>query len=156
QNANHAKDEFLAVVSHELRTPLNSILGWARMLRDGKLDSADIQRGIETIERNAKTQVQLIEDLLDVSRIVVNKLRLSISTVEMVPVIAAAVDAVRPMAQLKGIQIHSSIDGATGAISGDPVRLQQVIWNLLSNAIKFTPRNGRVEVALQRTQSHIQ
>ncbi len=156
QNANHAKDEFLAMVSHELRTPLNSILGWAGMLRDGKLDSTDIQRGIETIERNAKTQVQLIEDLLDVSRIVVNKLRLSIGTVEMEPVIAAAVDAVRPMAQVKGIQIESSIDRSTGPISGDPVRLQQVIWNLLSNAIKFSPQNGRVEVALRRTQSHIQ
>jgi PAS domain S-box-containing protein len=156
QNANQAKDEFLAMVSHELRTPLNSILGWAKMLQCGKLDPTYIQKGLETIERNAKAQVQLIEDLLDVSRIIVGKLRLNICAVEMAPVLEAALDAIRPMAELKGIQIESKIDATAGVISGDPDRLQQVFWNLLSNAIKFTPENGRVKVTLQRTNSHVQ
>ena len=156
QNANHAKDEFLAMVSHELRTPLNSILGWSRMLHGGRLDAANIRRGLETIERNAKAQVQLIEDLLDVSRIIVGKLRLNITAVEMGPVVEAAMDAVRPMAELKGISLESKIEATVGPISGDPDRLQQVIWNLLSNAIKFTPDQGRVEVTLRRTNAHVQ
>jgi len=156
KTANQAKDEFLAVVSHELRTPLNSILGWARMLHDGKLDGANIQRGLETIERNARAQVQLIEDLLDISRIVVGKLRLNISAVAMDRVVEAAIDAVRPMAELKGISLEADIDTSAGPISGDPDRLQQVIWNLLSNAIKFTPEGGKVAVALRRDNTHVQ
>ena len=156
KTANQAKDEFLAVVSHELRTPLNSILGWARMLHDGKLDGANIQRGVETIERNARAQVQLIEDLLDISRIVVGKLRLNISAVAMDRVVEAAIDAVRPMAELKGISLEADIDTSAGPISGDPDRLQQVIWNLLSNAIKFTPEGGKVAVALRRDNTHVQ
>ncbi len=150
QKANRAKDEFLATVSHEVRTPLNAILGWARMLRTGKLDEQMEARALETIERNAKAQAQLIEDLLDVSRIITGKLRLDVRPVELATVIEAATDAVRPAADAKNIRLDVALDYGTGPVSGDPDRLQQVVWNLLSNAIKFTPSGGRVSVRLEQ------
>ncbi len=153
QEANRAKDEFLATVSHELRTPLNSILGWARMLNSGRLDQANAGRAIEIIERNARVQAQLIEDLLDISRIISGKLRLDVRSVDLVSVIEAAVDAVRFGAESKGIRIQRVLDSGVELISGDPDRLQQVVWNLLSNAIKFTPKNGGVQVRLEKGAS---
>jgi signal transduction histidine kinase/ActR/RegA family two-component response regulator len=154
--ANRLKDEFLATVSHELRTPLNAILGWARLIRTGKLDDDTFERALDTIERNAKSQAQLVEDLLDVSRIISGKLRLDIRPVDLTMVIEAAIDAVRPAADAKDIQIRKVLDPKAGLVSGDPERLQQVIWNLLSNAVKFTPKAGKVEVRLERVNSHIE
>ena len=143
--ANRAKDEFLATLSHELRTPLNAILGWVRMLRSGELDDeAASARALEAIERNARAQAQLIEDLLDVSRIITGKLRLDVAARRPAPVVEAALDAVRPAADAKGIRIEATLDPAARRWSGDPDRLQQVVWNLLSNAVKFTPEGGRV------------
>jgi PAS domain S-box-containing protein len=153
QEASRAKDEFLAIVSHELRTPMTPILGWARLLRAEKLDAGTAGRALETIERNAKAQSQLIEDLLDVSRIISGKLRLDLRPVELVPIIEAAIDSVRPAANAKGIQIRKALDLSVSLVSGDPNRLQQILWNLLSNAIKFTPKDGHVEVRLERTDS---
>lgn len=150
EEANRTKDEFLAIVSHELRTPLNAMLGWARMLRTGKLDEEMSKRALDTIERNAKSQAKLIEDILDVSRIVTGKLRLNTRTVELAPIIEASIDSVRPAADAKAIQIVKSFGDESLAVTGDPDRLQQVIWNLLSNAVKFTPGEGRVEVKLRR------
>ncbi len=150
QEANRAKDEFLATVSHELRTPLNSILGWATMLNSGRLDQANAGRALEIIERNARVQAQLIEDLLDISRIISGKLRLDVRSVDLVSVIEAAVDALSFAAESKGIRIRCVLDSGVGLISGDPDRLQQVVWNLLTNAIKFTPKNGRVQVRLEK------
>jgi PAS domain S-box-containing protein len=149
--ANRAKDEFLAMVSHELRTPLNSMLGWARLLLMGSLDPTKTRRAIETIERNAIAQTQLIEDLLDVSRIITGKLRLEPQRFEMASVIDAAVEVVAPAAHAKNIQLVSTIDRTLGSMVGDPHRLQQAVWNLLTNAIKFTPQGGRVAVRLSRS-----
>ncbi|MGH7321164.1 MAG: hybrid sensor histidine kinase/response regulator, partial [Candidatus Rokuibacteriota bacterium] len=150
------KDDFLATLSHELRTPLNAILGWSNVLRRSTMDEADLHKGLETIERNARVQAQLIDDLLDMSRITSGKVRLDIQPVEAASFIEAAVDTLRPAADAKGIRIEKLFDPAVGPISGDPNRLQQVIWNLLSNAIKFTPRNGKVQVLLERVNSHIE
>jgi PAS domain S-box-containing protein len=150
------KDEFLATLSHELRTPLNAILGWAQVLRSGPKDKADLAKGLETIERNARVQTQLIEDLLDMSRITSGKLRLDIQTLEPAVVVEAAIDTVRPGADAKGIRLEKVLDRAAGPVSGDPNRLQQVVWNLLSNAIKFTPRDGRVQVVLERVEGHVE
>ena len=144
QEANRLKDEFLSTVSHELRTPLNAILGWTWLLVGDKLDEAGAKRAIHTIERNARAQSQIIDDLLDVSRIVTGKLRLKVRRVELAPLVEAAADAVRPAAEAKGIRISTRPD-PVGLVTGDPDRLQQVIWNLLSNAVKFTPQGGRVE-----------
>ena len=154
--ANRAKDEFLATVSHELRTPLNAMLGWGRMLRNSRLDEQNFARGLDAIERNAKLQTQLIDDLLDVSRIISGKLRLTVMPVELCPVIEAAIDSIRPAAEAKSIRLHVTLDTNTGLVSGDPDRLQQVIWNLLSNAVKFTDKRGHVQVTLQRIDSHVQ
>ena len=154
--ANCAKDEFLATVSHELRTPLTSILTWAHMLRAGTLDGAMTSRALESIERGARSQAQLIEDLLDVSRIISGKLRLDVRQIELLPVIEAAIDTVHPAADAKQIRLESTLDVNAGPVSGDPQRLQQVVWNLLSNAIKFTPRGGRIRVTLQRVNSHVE
>jgi signal transduction histidine kinase/ActR/RegA family two-component response regulator len=154
--ANTLKDEFLATLSHELRTPLNAVLGWTRMLRSGILDAATATRALEVIDRNADAQRQLIEDLLDVSRIVSGKMRLDVRPVEPVTVVEAAIDAVRPAAEAKAIHLQPILDPRAGPVSGDPDRLQQVVWNLLSNSIKFTPRNGRVQVRLARVNSHIE
>ena len=148
--ANRAKDEFLATLSHELRTPLNAILGWARLLRSGTLDADGTRRGPEVIERNTRVLAQLIEDLLDVSRIITGKLRLEVRPVDVIGVITAAMEAVQTAADAKGIRLEARLDATLGVVSIDPDRLQQVIWNLLTNAIKFTPMGGRVDVRLER------
>jgi PAS domain S-box-containing protein len=156
ESANRAKDEFLATVSHELRTPLNAILGWSRLLRIGQLDAQAAGKALESVENNAKAQSQLIEDLLDVSRIISGKLRINYEQVNLVTVIEAALETARPAAQAKSIQLSAELDSAAGAVMGDATRLQQVIWNLLSNAVKFTPKDGRVEIRLKRDDSHAQ
>ncbi|HEY9650247.1 MAG TPA: PAS domain-containing sensor histidine kinase, partial [Coleofasciculaceae cyanobacterium] len=148
ESANRMKDEFLATLSHELRTPLNAMLGWTQMLRTRTLDEATVARALETIERNTKSLATLIEDVLDVSRIIRGKLHLTTNPIELVPVINAAIDTIRPAAQAKDIQIKSMLDPAVGTVLGDANRLQQVVWNLLSNAVKFTPKGGQVEVQL--------
>lgn len=147
--ASRTKDEFLAIVSHELRSPLNAILGWAKLLRIRQLDEQKTNRALETIERNAKAQAQLIDDLLDISRIIRGNIRLNICPTNLVSVIEAALDTVRPTATDKQIQMDSQFDTSVAWVSGDANRLQQVIWNLLSNAVKFTPAGGRVEIYLE-------
>lgn len=154
--ANRVKDEFVATVSHELRTPLNAILGWSSMLLGDKLKGPDVRRGLETIERNARLQAQLIEDILDVSRSISGKLRLDIKPVELISVIRAAVDAVRPAAEGKDIQLQLLLDPAADHVQADATRMQQIIWNLLANAIKFTPKGGFVQVRLDRVGSTAQ
>ncbi|MBC5795856.1 PAS domain S-box protein [Sphaerospermopsis sp. LEGE 00249] len=154
--ANRIKDEFLATLSHELRTPLNAMLGWTQLLRSRKFDEATTARALETIDRNSRSLAQLIEDVLDVSRIIRGKLRLNMSSVEIVPVIEAAIDTVRPAADAKHICIESEFDPAVGVVIGDANRLQQIVWNLLSNAVKFTPKGGKVEVKIQRIKSRVQ
>jgi PAS domain S-box-containing protein len=156
EDANRMKDEFLATLSHELRTPLTSILGWARMLSNGQLDVATTSRALETIERNAKAQSQLIEDILDVSRVITGKLRLEVQPVDLASVIESSIDAVLPAAVAKGIRLQRVLDSGVSMVSGDPTRLRQVIWNLLSNAIKFTSRDGSVLVKLERINSHVE
>jgi PAS domain S-box-containing protein len=148
--ANRAKDEFLATLSHELRTPLSAILAWTNLLRMGKLDADTSARALETIERNTKLQAQLIEDLLDVSRIITGKLRLQARPVQLAASVESAIDAVRPTADAKGVDMSCEMEGQVGPVSGDPDRLQQVLWNLLSNAVKFTPQGGRVDVGLRQ------
>jgi signal transduction histidine kinase/CheY-like chemotaxis protein len=149
QAANQSKDEFLAMVSHELRSPLNSILGYARLLRAGAADVFQTKQTVEIIERNGRIQLQLIEDLLDTARIISGKLKLEVQPVTLVSVITAALDVVRPAAQAKDIDLITDLDPLAGQVTGDPDRLQQVVWNLLSNAIKFTPRSGRVELRME-------
>ena len=156
REANRMKDEFLSTLSHELRTPLNAILGWTQLLRMGKPSENELTRGLDVIERNVRAQTKLIEDLLDVSRITTGKLRLSVRPMALTPVIEAAVDAVRPAASAKGIRIDVETGNPSDQISGDPDRLQQVVWNLLSNAVKFTPTNGRIGVALDRVDGQAQ
>ncbi len=152
EEANRIKDEFLATVSHELRTPLNAILGWATLMRRGTADEHTVARAIETIERNAKAQAQLIEDLLDVSRMISGKLRLNVEQIDLVSVIQAAVDVVYPAAQAKGIRLDLDLD-FVARLEADAHRLQQVVWNLLSNAVKFTNTGGRVRIKLDRVHS---
>ena len=154
--ANEAKDQFLATVSHELRTPLTSILGWAQMLTSGKLDESMRQRAIATIERNARSQAQIVEDLLDISRIVNGKLRLNVQLFSPQLSVEAALEALRPAAGAKNISLQLVLDPSAGPISGDPERLQQIVWNLLSNAIKFTPKGGRVQLTLKKRDSSVQ
>ena len=156
EEANRLKDEFLATVSHELRTPLNAILGWAQLLRGGQMDHERARHAVEVIERNARTQAQVIEDILDVSRIITGKLRLNVQALMPSAVIESALESVRPSAEAKGVRLSAVIDATAGPITGDHGRLQQIIWNLLSNSIKFTPRGGRVEVRLERINSHIE
>ncbi|MGH9935551.1 MAG: PAS domain-containing sensor histidine kinase, partial [Blastocatellia bacterium] len=156
EDASHSKDEFIAMVSHELRSPLNAILGWTRILRQGQPDEELYQRALEIIERSARMQSQLIEDLMDTARIVKGKLRLEVHPVNLVTVIEKAMDVVRPAADAKGITLDARLDHEAGQITGDPDRLQQVVWNLLSNAVKFTNEGGRVEVALGRVDPYIQ
>jgi PAS domain S-box-containing protein len=153
--ANRAKDEFLATLSHELRTPLNALVGWTSMLRTGKLDPPTVERALDALERNTRAQVQLIDDLLDVSRIISGKLRLDVRPVELGAVVEAAVDATRPAATAKDIAIAVDVDPLAGPVPGDPDRLQQVVWNLLSNAIKFTPKGGRVRVQVEPIDSRV-
>lgn len=156
QESSQLKEEFLATISHELRTPLNAILGWATMLRNGKIPETETRKALETIERNARAQAQLIDDLLDVSRIITGKLRMDVRPADPNLFIEAAIEAVKPAAEAKGIRIQKIMDTNVVSVPGDPVRLQQVVWNLLSNAIKFTPRGGRVQVILERVNSHIE
>ncbi len=152
--ANRIKDEFLATLSHELRTPLTALLGWACLLRDSPLDKSVLQQGLAAIERNAKVQTQLIDDLLDVSRIISGKLHLDVRPIDISSAIEGAISVVRPAADAKSIQLNYRQSPAIGAISGDAARIQQIVWNLLSNAVKFTPEGGRIEVMLQRFDSH--
>jgi PAS domain S-box-containing protein len=154
--ASQAKDEFLAVLSHELRTPLNAVYGWARMLSEGALDGDAATRALDAIVRNASAQAQLIDDMLDISRIVTGKMRLDVRPVDLRGVIEAALDSVRPAADARGIRLHAVLDTRAIGITGDPDRLQQVVWNLLTNAVKFTPKGGRVQVHLQRVNSHVE
>jgi signal transduction histidine kinase len=154
EDANRLKDEFLANVSHELRTPLSAILGWAAMLRTSKFDQAAVDRALETIERNARAQAQIVEDLLDVSRIITGRLRLDCQPVDPRALVGVAVDSVRPAAEAKGIRIDSRLDFVSPFVC-DPARLQQVMWNLLSNAVKFTPAGGGVSVSLRRLDSRM-
>ncbi|HKV36225.1 MAG TPA: ATP-binding protein [Pyrinomonadaceae bacterium] len=153
-SANGIKDEFLAILSHELRTPLTSILGWSHLLTDGKLDKLQTARAIETIARNARAQGQLIDELLDISRIMTGKLRLDLRTVKLAPLIQSVVDDVRPAADARSINLKTAFDSDVGPILGDPDRLQQIVRNLLTNAIKFTPTGGDVRVRLERNDSH--
>jgi PAS domain S-box-containing protein len=154
--ANGIKDEFLATLSHELRTPLTAILGWSHLLTNGKLDEQGSKRAIETIARNARAQRQLIDDLLDISRITIGKLHLEVRPVNLAPMIEAIVDGVRPAADSRNIYLQTALDPRVSPISGDPSRVQQIIWNLLTNAIKFTPKGGRVQVRLERIDSHVE
>lgn len=154
--ANRMKDEFLATVSHELRTPLNAILGWTQMLKNGIVGLEQLPKAIETIERNSRSQAQLVEDLLDVTRIVSGKLRLNIKPVELSSVVETAIDTVRPAAEARGVEIEKRFDEHPALVSGDAERLQQIVWNLLSNAIKFTPKGGRVTVRLERAEDAAQ
>jgi PAS domain S-box-containing protein len=153
-SANEVKDEFLAILSHELRTPLTSILGWSHLLTDGKLDKQQTARAIETIGRNAQAQGRLIDELLDISRIMTGKLRLVLRAVKLAPLIQAVVDDVRPAADARGINLKAAFNSNIGPILGDPDRLQQIVWNVLANAIKFTPKGGDVHVRLGRNGSH--
>ena len=156
QEANRIKDEFLAVLSHELRSPLNPILGWTSLLRGRQYDQKTTARALETIERNAKLQTQLIEDLLDVSRILQGKINLNVCPVDLVSTIEAAIETVGLAVQVKSIEIQTVFEPNVGLVLGDPNRLQQVVWNLLSNAVKFTPSKGRVEIRLEAVDSHAQ
>ena len=155
EKANRLKDEFLATLSHELRTPLNAVIGWSRMLGSGRLDRESSKHALEVIERNAWAQKQIIEDILDVSRVITGKLQLNLSSVDLVAVVDAALDAVRPAMEAKEIQIETLIDASLRMVTGDADRLQQVVWNILSNAAKFTPNGGRVEISVSQTATHV-
>jgi PAS domain S-box-containing protein len=155
EKANRLKDEFLATLSHELRTPLNAVIGWSRMLGSGRLDRENSKHALEVIERNAWAQKQIIEDILDVSRVITGKLQLNLSPVDLVAVIDAALDATRPAMEAKEIQIETLIDASLRMVSGDVDRLQQVVWNILSNAAKFTPNGGRVEISVSQSATHV-
>jgi len=155
EDANRMKDEFLATMSHELRTPLNAILGRAALLRNGRQDEVTRAKALATIERNAKAQARIVEDILDVSRIVSGKLRLDMQAVSVASVVHAAVDVVRPAAEGKGIALDVVVGDDVGSINGDPDRLQQVVWNLLINAIRFTPSRGQILVDVARAESHV-
>jgi len=154
-SANDVKDEFLATLSHELRTPLTSILGWSHLLTDGKLDKQQTARAIETIARNARAQGRLIDELLDISRIMTGKICLDLRVLKLAPLIQAVVDDVRPAADAGSINLETALDSDVGPILGDPDRLQQIVWNLLTNAIKFTPKGGDVHVRLERNDLHV-
>lgn len=155
ERASRMKDEFLATLSHELRTPLNAILGWATLLRS-EPTAEDVREGIEVIERNARAQGRIIEDLLDMSRIISGKVRLDVQQTDLAAAVEAAIETVRPAADAKGVRLHSILDPLARQVSGDPSRLQQVFWNLLSNAVKFTPRGGSVQVLVERVNSHLE
>ena len=156
QAANRTKDEFLAVLSHELRTPLNAIVGYSRLLRGHMLTGHKATRALETLERNATLLTQIVDDVLDVSRIVSGKIRLDVQPVELALIVDNAVATIQPAADAKGVHVQTIIDPRVGPVSGDPGRLQQVVWNLVSNAVKFTPRNGRAQVRLERVNSQVE
>jgi PAS domain S-box-containing protein len=153
--ASRTKDEFLSTLSHELRTPLNAIIGWAHLLLSRDLGPTETPQAVEAIRRNAQMQARLIEDMLDVSRIITGKLGLDVQRVDPAAVIAAAVETVKPAADAKEIQLELNLDSEPGYVLGDPVRLQQIVWNLLSNAVKFTPKNGRTQIELQRLPTQV-
>lgn len=155
EKANRLKDEFLATLSHELRTPLNAVIGWSRMLSSGRLDRESSKHALDVIERNAWAQKQIIEDILDVSRVITGKLQLNLTPVDLIAVVDGALDAVRPAMEAKEIKIETIIDASLRMISGDPDRLQQVIWNVLSNAAKFTPNGGKVEITVSQSVTHV-
>ncbi|HET6897586.1 MAG TPA: HAMP domain-containing sensor histidine kinase, partial [Vicinamibacteria bacterium] len=155
REAGRLKDAFLATVAHELRTPLSAMLGWAHVLRDEKVDETTSTRALDAILRNARAQMRLITDLLDVSRIVAGTMRVEMQTVEPVSVIRAALETVRPLAEAKEVALTSNVDAEAGPVTGDPARLQQVLWNLLTNAIKFTPSGGAVSVRVQAMESQV-
>ncbi|HYJ87608.1 MAG TPA: PAS domain S-box protein [Pyrinomonadaceae bacterium] len=155
EKANRLKDEFLATLSHELRTPLNAVIGWSRMLNSGRLDSDSSNHALEVIERNAWAQKQIIEDILDVSRVITGKLQLNLGPVDLVAVVDAALDAMRPALEAKDIKIETIIDASLRMVSGDADRLQQVVWNVLSNAAKFTPAGGQVEICVSQGTTHV-
>ncbi|MBX5459716.1 MAG: PAS domain S-box protein [Steroidobacteraceae bacterium] len=150
------KDEFLATLSHELRTPLNAILGWSTLLRQRAVSDRERERGLETIERNARAQAQIINDLLDMSRIISGKLHLEVQPIYLHEVVQAAMEAVRPSAEARNIRLRAMLDSSIGRTRGDPNRLQQVLWNLLTNAVKFTPPGGSIQVVLERENSHVE
>ncbi len=156
EHASRMKDEFLATLSHELRTPLNAILGWATILSAGSPDDQDLKEGLDTIQRNARAQTQIIEDLLDMSRIISGKVRLVVRRVDLAAVLQESMDTVKPAADAKGVNVLAVIDPQAAQVNGDPNRLQQVFWNLLNNAVKFTPRGGQIRVSLARVDSHIE
>ena len=156
ERVSHMKDEFLATLSHELRTPLNAIFGWSQIVKQSPADVKTVVEGIAVIDRNVRIQTQLIEDLLDMSRIISGKVRLDVQRLELIPVLQAAVESVRPSAQARGIYIKQVLDPLAGPVSGDANRLQQVVWNLLSNAVKFTPKGGKIELLLERVNSHLE
>ncbi|HWW84879.1 MAG TPA: ATP-binding protein, partial [Vicinamibacterales bacterium] len=156
QTANRLKDEFLATLSHELRTPLNAILGYARMMRSGLVSNDKQTRAIETVERNATSLAKIVEDILDVSRIITGKIRLDVQPVELPAMVRGAIETVQPAADAKGVRVQSVIDPRAGPVSGDPERLQQIVWNLVSNAVKFTPKGGYVQVRVERVNSHVE
>ncbi len=154
--ASRAKDQFLATLSHELRTPLTSIVGWVYLLRSGQLDAETMNRGLETIERNAMLQAQLVSDILDMSRIMAARFRLVVRPVDVAPLIAAALDSLMPAARAKGLHVQPVLDPSAGPVLGDPDRLQQVFWNLLSNAVKFTSEGGHVQLRLAITDGSVE
>ena len=156
ERASQIKDEFLATLSHELRTPLNAILGWSQLILQGRMSKEDIQRGLETIERNARSQNKLIEDLLEMSSIISGKVRLDVKRLNLADVVETAVESMAPAAEAKGIRLRRIIDPSAGRVLGDPNRLQQIIWNLLSNAVKFTPKGGNIEVIVERLESQLE
>jgi PAS domain S-box-containing protein len=156
EHASNIKDEFLATLSHELRTPLNAILGWSQLILRGTRRPEDIQRGLEIIDRNARAQNKLIEDLLEMSSIVSGKVRLDVHQLDLAGVTEAAVESILPAAEAKGIHLRKTIDPAAGLVTGDSSRLQQIIWNILSNAVKFTPKGGMIEVVVERVASHLE
>lgn len=154
--ADRVRDQFLSTLSHELRSPLNAVYGWATMLERGQLDQEQARRAVQIILRNVNAQVRLVDDLLDVSRVASGKLRLNVQPVDLRKVVEDAVDGIRPAADAKGIRMQSVLASPGGPVSGDPDRLQQVLWNLVSNAVKFTPKGGRVQIQLQRVNSHVE
>jgi signal transduction histidine kinase/DNA-binding response OmpR family regulator len=156
ERASRLKDDFLATLSHELRTPLNAILGWAQLLRSRPSDMKQIGDGLETIERNARAQAQIVDDLLEMSRIISGKLRLEVQPVDLASTVESSIRTVRPAADAKSIRLQPILDPRAGPISGDPARIEQILWNLLSNAIKFTPKYGQVQVVLARVNSHVE
>jgi PAS domain S-box-containing protein len=156
EEADRLKDEFLATVSHELRTPLSAILGWSAMLNLGEIDESTRSNALKVIERNARSQASIIDDILDVSRIITGKLNIEQRTVDMAPMIHAAVDTLHPAASAKGIKLTVVLEKTPGLVTGDPARLQQIVWNLVSNAIKFTPADGRIAVRLSQQNSHLE
>ncbi|MEO7092229.1 MAG: ATP-binding protein, partial [Polyangiales bacterium] len=150
------KDEFLATLSHELRTPLTSILGWSQILMSRTEPGSEIRRGVETIGRNARAQAQLIEDLLDMNRIVSGKIRLDVQLVDLASIVESAIESMRPSAEAKSIVVRKTVDPNAGPLHGDPNRIHQIVWNLLTNAVKFTPKSGKIDVIVQRVNSHVE